>query len=63
LPNLKDEIIAAIKKLPDDVDVSDVMAELYAIQRAQIMADKPTPPRKLASEPEHRRPGRPRKLV
>ena len=62
MPSLKDQIIAAIKKLPDDVDITDVMAELYSLQRTQIIARRPADFKpKLESTP--RRPGRPKKQI
>jgi hypothetical protein len=60
LPSLKDQIIAAIKKLPEDVDIADIMAELYTIQREQIIARKPRIPEPMA-ESAPRRVGRPKK--
>jgi hypothetical protein len=57
---LKDQIIAAIKKLPEDVDVADIMAELYTIQREQIIARKPRAPEPMV-ESAPRRAGRPKK--
>jgi hypothetical protein len=60
LPSLKDQVIAAIKKLPEDVDIADIMAELYTIQREDIIARKPQLSQpKVESVP--RRAGRPKK--
>lgn len=61
MTNVKDEVIAAIKKLPSDADIADIMAEVYSIQRMQLTAGKPQIP-KVMTVPEPRRPGRPRKL-
>ena len=62
MPSLKNEIMAVIKKLPEDADISDVMAELYALQRAQIKANKPkAPPPPPVGEPK--RVGRPKKQI
>ncbi len=60
MPSLKEEAIAILSKLSDDVDIADMMAELYFFQKARNNDGKPnddvTP-----VEPVPRRPGRPRK--